>query len=263
MEIKKAMLAQNWDKQKKKIEYPCIIQPKLDGIRCLAHRSLDKITFWSRNGKSLENLEHIRDELMHVMPDNAWWDGELYVHGVDFSDVVSWVKRKQDNTRLVHYYVYDVMTSHPYSDRMLKLPKYGDNVSPVIGEVCTNERDVDEWHDRFVKGGYEGSMIRNLEGGYKHGRSMDLQKRKDWFDEEYLITEVVEGKGKFKECAIFICLGPNKTFAVTSPGTIEQKKQYWSHRYLYVGKKVTVKYQEKTKTGIPRFPIAVSLRDYE
>jgi hypothetical protein len=31
----------------------------------------------------------------------------------------------------------------------------------------------------------------------------------------------------------------------------------------YVGKKLTVRYQELTDEGLPRFPVGVAFRDYE
>lgn len=112
--------------------------------------------------------------------------------------------------------------------------------------------------------GYEGSIIRNVDGKYEASfRSHDLIKYKDWYDAEFLIVGVKEGKGKFKGCAIYTCQVRSNLFDCTSPGTLEEKKEAWNNRESAIGKSLTVKYQEFTKEGIPRFPTAVAIRDYE
>ena len=76
----KPMLAQSYDKHKKKLLYPCYAQPKLDGIRCLARRQGDVVTLYSRKGKILDLVPHIcllytspspRDGLLSRMPSSA------------------------------------------------------------------------------------------------------------------------------------------------------------------------------------------------
>lgn len=250
----KPMLAQNWDKHRAKINYPCVVQPKLDGIRCLAHREGDTITYWSRAEKPLLNLSHLDPWCLTWMSDGEWLDGELYNHTIGFQKICSLVKRKQPDTEKIRYWVYDVIV--PDTD-------FANRVPHLNGYLCLTEADVDKQHKFLVSQGYEGSIIRNLTGYYKHGRSFDLQKRKDWFDEEYPIVGVVEGKGKFVGCAIFILDCPGGRFSCTAPGTVGDKQYYFENKELYIGRELTVKYQEKTESGIPRFPIAIGVRDYE
>ena len=40
-------------------------------------------------------------------------------------------------------------------------------------------------------------------------------------------------------------------------------EQFARHGAEYVGKKLTVRYQELTDDGIPRFPVGIAIRDYE
>ena len=73
----KPMLAQSYDKHKKKLLYPCYAQPKLDGIRCLARRRGDVVTLYSRKGKVLDLVPHINEALLEVLNDGQCADGEL------------------------------------------------------------------------------------------------------------------------------------------------------------------------------------------
>ena len=51
------------------------------------------------------------------------------------------------------------------------------------------------------------------------------------------------------------------TFDVTAPGDYRDKKEAWDNRSKYIGKKLTVKYQELTDDGIPRFPVALGIKE--
>ena len=259
--MEKPMLAHSWDKYSHKIEYPCYVQPKLDGMRCLAVREGDTIRYYSRALKEVKTVRHLDARLLQVMKDGDVFDGELYLHGTDFQKLISLVKREQDGTKEVKFNVYDMYSDLPFNVRHYELSRLGIDLVP--NTLCRSEEDIEKVHREFVSAGYEGTMIRNINSEYKHARSFDLLKKKDWFDEEYTIVDIVEGKGKFKGCAVFICINESKTFAVTSPGTVESKRRFWEEKSAYIGREVTVKYQEKTNAGIPRFPICVGVRDYE
>ena len=82
----KPMLAQSYDKHKKKLVYPCYTQPKLDGIRCLARRRGDVVTLYSRKGKVLELVPHINEALLSLLEDGQCADGELYLSLIHISE---------------------------------------------------------------------------------------------------------------------------------------------------------------------------------
>jgi DNA ligase-1 len=41
------------------------------------------------------------------------------------------------------------------------------------------------------------------------------------------------------------------------------RTDFYKNAAKYIGKKLTVKYQELTKDGIPRFPVGIAIRDYD
>jgi DNA ligase-1 len=65
------------------------------------------------------------------------------------------------------------------------------------------------------------------------------------------------GKG---DIAVFECQAGDKTFGVMMKATNEDKQEMLEHIQDYYGKWLTVKYQELSKDGIPRFPVGVGFR---
>ena len=46
-------------------------------------------------------------------------------------------------------------------------------------------------------------------------------------------------------------------------GTVEEKRKMLLNAKDQIGKMLTVRYQELTDDGVPRFPVGVGIRDYE
>jgi DNA ligase-1 len=46
-------------------------------------------------------------------------------------------------------------------------------------------------------------------------------------------------------------------------GTREKRAEWWENREQYIGSKLTVRFQNLTADGIPRFPVGIAIRDYE
>ena len=125
--------------------------------------------------------------------------------------------------------------------------------------------EINKLHNNNKEEGYEGSMIRS-NAPYEHKRSWTLQKVKDWTDEEFKITRVVEGVGKFAG-------GIGKLIGVCKKGierqapwpnlTIRQRQEMWTRRKDLIGKLATVEYFELTRDGAWRFPRIKTLRNYE
>ena len=85
----KPMLATKWADRKNKIPAMVHMQPKLDGMRCIASKS----GLWSREGKPILGAPHIHEGLAEVFAlyPNLVIDGELYNHELkdDFNKIIS------------------------------------------------------------------------------------------------------------------------------------------------------------------------------
>jgi DNA ligase-1 len=122
-----------------------------------------------------------------------------------------------------------------------------------------------EFHAEMVRAEYEGTIIRNAEGLYRCDyRSADLQKYKDFIDEEFEIIGGKEGIGKDEGAVTFICLTEEgKPFDCRPRGTYEQRQEWWKKLGSLLGKKLTVRYQTRSDDNIPIFPVGIAIRDYE
>ena len=106
-------------------------------------------------------------------------------------------------------------------------------------------------------------MLRNIKGIYREGyRSHDLQKYKEFKEDEYPIIGFEEGDGRDKGCVIWVCCNSNKKeFRVRPRGTVEQRSEWFKNGNKYIGKDITVIFQELSEQNIPRFPVGKAIRD--
>ena len=102
------MLAASFDKRKDKVTYPVDVQPKLDGVRCLAYWDGESLKLMSRGGKQWECSDHIIEELETVLPKGWVLDGELYIHGSTFQEITKLVKKLRPESVNVQFHVYDI-----------------------------------------------------------------------------------------------------------------------------------------------------------
>jgi DNA ligase-1 len=133
----------------------------------------------------------------------------------------------------------------------------------VVGtyEVETGEQ-MQEVFTVFLNAGFEGAMLRNKNGLYKHGRSYDLQKVKVFQDAEFEVVAVEEGRGKMAGLAMFVCkTDEGQTFRVKMKGTLESLRSYYENPQPWIGKMLTVQFQKWSAEGLPIFPVALRFRE--
>ena len=265
------MLAHDYNKRGKGALFPCFAQRKYDGVRCIG---MPGKGIFSRLKKQFPHLEHIVAELS-MLPADMLLDGELYTNELTFQEIVGMVKREtlkagdEANQLQIKFHVYDVVNEWTYEQRNLMLQrlfkKYPfKHLVLVQTDVCESEDQMKEMHANYVAEGYEGIMLRNKQGLYKNARSVDLLKYKEFFDAEYKITGYTKGQGLDEGCVIWQCVTEDgNAFSCRPRGTREDRQQLFLHGENHVGKLLTVRYQEKTDTNMPRFPVGITIRDYE
>jgi DNA ligase-1 len=269
------MLAVPFEKRKgKKKEghtYPCDVQPKLDGVRCLAFWEGNVVRLMSRGGKYW-NCPHIVARLEQTLPKNIVLDGELYIHGETFQAITKLVKKLRPETVNVQLHAYDCVI---LDDRDAQWPARraalkawlddfdGKEVVSVKTRTAKTEEQVKELQGKFMESGYEGAIVRCYDGSaYRFGyRSKRLLKVKTFLDAEFEVVDVTHGVGKFKDCALFWCkTEEGKLFKATPKGTMEYRRQLLRDGENNVGKVLKVQFQNWTDEGLPRFPVSVGFR---
>jgi len=256
--LKKPMLAQALSKVKNINLINAYVQPKFDGNRCVITKQQGRMLAYSRNGKIIAaNLDHIFIGL--DLDEGDYVDGELYHHGSSLQTIVSWIKRNQADTLKLNFHAYDMMNTAPYINRYAELSRKANGASIIIAptDKVQNIGEVWELHKDYTSEGYEGAIIRWSDAGYEDGkRSKSLVKVKTFLDDEFLIKDIHPSKDGW---AILECWLPGaKTFRVSAPGTMVEKKYILINSDLYIEKKVRVEYMNITKDGIPFHPIATN-----
>lgn len=269
-DVPSPMLAHDYNKRGKSIVFPCYIQPKLDGTRMVA---MPQRGLFSRNLKAYPHLEHIRQEIDRLSP-SIVLDGELYSTTLTFQEIVGIVKNEtvQSKQTEIKFHVYDMIAKDTFENRysqlttLFKQNKFK-HLILVKTELCESQEEMKEKHAEYVETNFEGIMLRNKGGLYANNRSVHLQKYKEFFDMECQIVGYKEGEGLDAGCVVWLCKitagSQEKTFACRPRGTREDRQELFKMGEDYIGKMLTVRYQERTDEGLLRFPVGIAIRDYE
>lgn len=272
----------------KKVRYPLLVSPKLDGIRCLV-AGPDVV---SRNMKPIPN-DHVRNQLANLV--GSVFDGELitYTQGVmdDFNTTQSKIMAKAGEPDFV-FHVFDTVSTLAFHERlavaerdvtMLRHAEF------VHHEEVNSEAELIALEHAYVEVGWEGLMARHPDGKYKFGRStvneQILLKLKRFDDEEALVigyTERLSNQNEQTRDALgraqrtshkanmvptnmlgsFVCEHPNgATFEVGTGFTEADRIHLWQRPDNLLGKTVKVKYQGLGPNKAPRFPVFLGFRE--
>ena len=272
----------NAKNKKNDIVFPCYVQPKLDGLRCVCYMvpnvssNESKVVAQSRTGAYFETVEHICAELRPILLKNPGLilDGELYTADMPFEELAGLIKRKKTsdtnvNRQCIKYHIYDVVVDGvPFSERHDRVVQVVDGSNSTHLEVVDtrlipNLNAFKQAFGEYVAAGYEGIMLRNAQGLYRQNyRSHDLQKYKEFVEAEYPIVGFKEADGRDKGTVVWVCTTAEcRQFSVRPRGTQEQRRQWFQDGPQYVGKLLTVIYQELSELNVPRFPVGKAIRD--
>ena len=269
------MLAKSYRKDGDKIEFPAYAQPKLDGHRCVAVvDGQGKCALWTRKRKPYTSVPHIVRAVEALGLKDVVLDGELYAHSFrdKFEELAHLVRQSvpEAGHEAIEYHVFDMQSPDGFGRRYQGLAVLLANARAPIVRVSTcrvdDEASLMAAFEEFRAQGYEGAMVRNAEGAYESHpthRSSDLQKIKTFDDAEWPIVGIKEGKGKLAGHAIFTCrTHAGAEFDVKLAGDSSALRDYFENPDRAIGKLLTVQHQGLTgKSGVPRFPVGLRLRE--
>ena len=242
------------------LKFPTYVQPKLNGMRCL----LANEHFWSRNGKHINSVPHILNEVRKIFPPSQKLDGELYVHGWKLQKIMAVTRRTINIIQKspITYMVFDVPGDDPFARRIEdvddKLTEAQSNLvklTPTI--LCHSKEHMEELYELFISEGYEGLMYRHPYTSYEYKRTKNLLRLKPIYEVDAVVTDLIEGKGKM--CGMlgaFVVksIEPTPRYFEVGSGQgldFEYRSQIWRLKNEYIDKTMIVKYYERTANGIP------------
>lgn len=271
------------------IKYPVYVSHKLDGIRSVIFNG----TAYSRSMKPIPNKQ-----IQQWASDNA-----LALEGVDgefivgyptaetvFRDTTSFVM-SHDKVENFSFYAFDVVADKPFKDRLtaLEAKVLPSNTQVLDQHLVGSSVDLERFRTNAVAQGYEGAMVRSIDGKYKQGRSSVkegiLLKMKLFKDAEF---EIVGYECKYHNTneattnelgrtarstskeglvatdtlgVLYLRTNNGKEFGCGSGYDDKTRAELWAVRDSLIGKLATVKYFDVGGYETPRFPVFKGIRD--
>jgi len=251
------MLAHDGANHEKKITGVKLLEPKLDGVRCITVVNFEARTVvqYTRNGKVLENFSHISDSLLANIDDlgrSYVLDGEVVSHS--FQELMKQVHRKEDvqaqDARLM---LFDIVPLSEFQkgrsvmgqrrrSALLKTLKPVFDKCGSIDIIPQKEVDLDgyvgelefkQYNKEAIDAGFEGIMIKDPNALYECKRSTSWLKQKPFIEVSLTVLETEEGTGRnVGKMGALVCEGveDGKLIKVNvgSGFTDEDRDEFWS-----------------------------------
>lgn len=281
----KPMLASKFDFDKPPKE-KMLISEKLDGIRCNAIIRDGKVKLYTRQGKIIEGLEQIEQDLSKVF-DNAFVDGELLAEGCSYEDVYKETTKRVKNKNKVKigvkYVMFDTLSLEEfdnkkcktnYDNRRLQLDNYIDHIKVnncehiEVLSILYEGKDIEKvlsLLDEYRKLGAEGLMC-NLNKPYEFKRSKTILKLKVMQSCDLKIIGFESGDGKYSNTlGKIICDYKGYELGVGSGFTDAVRDEIYNNQDKYLNRIAEINYFEETHNedgGLSlRFPIFKCVRE--
>lgn len=274
-----------------KIQFPAIVQLKMDGMRFNAIVRSGKVEFRSRNGKEIQLLGNLEEDFISMAAGvDCVFDGELLVKEngkfLDRQTGNGILNRANKGTisaadaAKVHATVWDCIPymyfvdgeCHiPYSQRMERLKCVHETHHPnKIGLVdsweVNNYEEANDLFEDLLAQGQEGIILKDKRGFWENKRVKHQIKFKGELECDLKIVAVEEGAGKYAGMlGAIICESADGVVRVNvgSGFTDAQRKSYNAKDLL--DRIVSVKYNMRIKNKAGEeslfLPIFIELRD--
>jgi len=247
-----------------------IVQPKLDGNRCLIKMEDGKVFMYTRKGTKMPvQLPHILNEIEGCLSDGYTLDGELFSDSFSFNILNGIIKREtvtaeeKEQRKLIKFHLYDVMIDAGYEERyaIIKLFASPNVVIVPSKRIIATIDNIDRELEKFLEEGHEGLMIRQLDMGYDNKRSWQLCKVKVFEDEEFVLIDFVEDvRGGFVGSFTMKKHDGSRFNAGASGQSVDERTEMWNNKEKYIGRVATVEFFGYSEYGVPRFPKFKGLR---
>lgn len=285
------MLAHSGDNNPKKITGDCIVEYKYDGVRAIVIVENANATIYSRNGKQLNNFPHIEKAFSHKMFNNLVFDGE--VMSEDFQTLMKQVHRKENaQTEDAYFALFDFLPLDEFKTGRSSLPLtkrkellqgfersdyFKDCILLTKHTVLNIEDDADKFkamNQEAIDKGYEGIMVKPINGAYECKRSYGWLKMKPFIEVTLKVVDVEEGTGKNEGSAgALVCEGIDEDKHIrVNVGTglsDDLRDSIWSDIESVVGQLVEVRAdaitisQDSQEIYSLRFPRFKTFRGFE
>lgn len=281
-EVKLPMKVKVYQDQKNNVVLPCYISPKLNGVNGEFRLENEELKLYSRGGNEYPMIEHLKDDIISYLEsiDENSVNVELYKHGWFLEDITAAVKKYKPEshdfpTNKIEAHIFDIPENDEIYRRRIEIIYGTTNNSKHIKivdkhikivdiAIATSHKEIEDYHIKYEKAGYEGIIIRNPEGLYKYNeRSSNVFKYKKTKDSEFQVFDYSFDKNNH---TVFKCYSNNnkdkeESFKVKLKGTNEQRLEMSKNAGTYINKWLKVEYETISKYGNPLKPVGLHFRD--
>lgn len=274
-----------------KVQFPALVQLKMDGMRFNAIVQDGKVEYRSRNGKEIQLLGNLDMEFIALAGDvDCVFDGELLVasdQGILDRQTGNGILNKANKgtisaseASMVRATVWDVIPYIYFVDGECPV-EYGkrfeslnvlvdkhkpEKISVVQSWEVENYDTAKALFEEFLQRGEEGIILKDKRGIWEDKRAKHQIKFKGELECDLKIVAVEEGTGKYAGMlGAIICESADGVVRVNvgSGFTDEHRKQLWKEKLI--DKIVAVKYNARIKNKAGEeslfLPIFVEIRD--
>lgn len=279
------------DADENRIQFPVIVQPKIDGVRalnvdgCLTGRSL----------KAFAN-RFVSEQFSQLA--YAGLDGELYLSDSTDPDLcrkTTAALTTKAGQPALHWVIFDCIGDGDYQSRLAQVKQRvaqlnNPAISVIPSQLCHSHAQLLDIERDYLDQGYEGVIVRTLHGVYKNGRvtqsAPHLTRIKRFVEEEAVVmslntaqengnaTQINElglsyrsshqaGKTEKQEIGSLVCrdLKTGDTITVSFGNmTREDREHYFHNPAQLLGKTIKYKHFPHGRKDKPRFPTFVCVR---
>ncbi len=307
----KPLLAPNEQINLEELPYSLLASTKLDGIRVLFHKG----QILTRSLKQLPNkqLREKFESIRKFSEDyNVTVDGEIYSHELTFQEIISFCMTENfedpksikkfgkvmDIPDHLRFYCFDYVEGdnfdEPFSMRYANTTKIDGGfprlATRVYHKLVKSAEEVEKYFEEVLEDGYEGLILRSLDGRYKWGRATlrenIVYKCKKFIDFDGQILDIIQATVVDETVEKSINeLGYSKTsrkkndrllinkasavlvkyngedLKVTLALTDDEKTEIWEHKEDYIGKWITYKGMLIGAKNVVRHPVFLRFRD--
>lgn len=266
-------------------QWPMIVQPKLDGVRTLAHVDFQSsvVKHYSREGLTFTSNAHLDADLLtlgqaiaehHGFTGGIVLDGEVY--GENFKETISATRKKDGSCATTKFHIYDFVPAADFFDQVSHVIQQErsraiqtvfetvtlDSVQCVPSRVARSVEDAAKAYEAFRSAGYEGAVLKAPKSTYQFKRGFHWIKMKPEETLDLVITGWEEGTGKYVgQIGALVVDYAGVSVSVGSGLTDALRLSLWAERDELAGRLIEVNYMEETPDKSLRHPVFVAFRD--
>lgn len=284
------MLAEKyWDriKELEKTTPDIIITQKYDGVRCVAIHDKNGVKLFSRQGKPIEGLHDLEEQLLWLP--FGCYDGELLLNKDNipskdlYRETVTIVNSKDQDKKDIVFNIFDTCEikefengycSAPCIERKKVIQELEEQMKPdwwksvpILYYGKYDKNIVQQELNKQIALEHEGVMVNIANAPYEARRTKNILKVKAMQDCDLKIIGFEEGTGKNKGTLGAIIVDYKGFEVRVGSGFTDQDREYfWANQNELLGRVITVQYFEETTNKKDnslslRFPVYLELRE--